>query len=413
VVRSGRRTQVQDEKIRTGGFPRIFGRETKSMTGHIRRRGAKSWELKFDIEAASGTGKRVTRYHSFKGTKREASSELVRLKDAANRGDYVDPVKTTLSDFLDKWEGWAATQVSGKTLERYRELASLHIRPHLGAIRIQRLKTSNVTELYGKLQRPKTEGGAGLAPRTIGHVHRLLRRVFGCAAKWGIIARNPVALATPPKAPDTEIEILKPEEIKAVLLALRGRPLYPIAVLGLATGMRRGEMVALRWGAVDLDGGKIQVERSFEQTNAGLTLKAPKTKAGRRVITIPPSIAAELRTHWRQQQELRLALGLGRAAADDLVFGRADGEPWPPDSLTTAWAKTIAALKLSKVTLHALRHTHVSQLISAGVDIVTVSRRIGHSNPAVTLKVYAHMFGDTDKGAAAVVENALAGMLSD
>jgi integrase len=383
------------------------------MTGHIRRRGERSWEIKFDLEPASGTGKRITRYHSFKGTKREAAAELVRLKAAANRGDYVDPIKTTLSDFLDKWEGWAATQVTAKTIERYRELASLHVRPHLGAIRIQRLKTADFAELYGKLQRPKTEGGAGLAPRTIGHVHRLLRGVFERAAEWGTIVSNPVAVAKAPKVPDTEIEILEPEEIKAVLRALRGRPLYPIAVLGLATGMRRGEMVALRWGDIDLDGGKIQVERSFEQTNAGITSKAPKTRAGCRVISIPPSISTELRTHWRQQQELRLALGLGRAAGDDLVFGREDGRPWPPDSLTTAWAKTIAALKLPKVTLHALRHTHVSQLISGGVDIVTVSRRIGHSNPAVTLKVYAHMFGDTDKGAAAVVENAFARMLSD
>ena len=104
-------------------------------------------------------------------------------------------------------------------------------------------------------------------------------------------------------------------------------------------------------------------------------------------------------------------LGLGRAGADDLVFARPDGAPWPPDSLTTAWQKTIAALKLPKVTLHALRHTHVSQLIAAGLDVVTVSRRIGHSNPTVTLGVYAHLFGNTDERAASAVEAALAGAL--
>jgi len=142
--------------------------------------------------------------------------------------------------------------------------------------------------------------------------------------------------------------------------------------------MRRGEIAALRWGDVDLDGGRIRVERSLEQTNAGLAFKAPKTNAGRRIISIPSSIAAELKKHWREQQEKRLALGLGKAGSDDLVFARADGGPWPPDSLTTAWQKTIAALKLPKVTLHALRHTHVSQLIAAGLDVVTVSRRIGH-----------------------------------
>jgi integrase len=383
------------------------------MTGHVRRRGERSWELKFDIGTDPATGKRQTRYHSFKGTKREAEAELIRVKEAANRGDYVDPAKTTLAEFLDRWESWAATQVSAKTLERYKELLAHHVRPHLGPARVQRLQTVNFAELYGKLQRPKPEGGAGLAPRTVGHVHRLLHRIFGHAVKWGVITANPIAAAEPPRVPPTEIEILEPGEIKTVLKALRGRPLYPVAVIGLATGLRRGEIAALRWGDVDFDGGKIRVGRSLEQTNAGLTFKAPKTKAGRRAISIPPSILIELRDHWRGQQEQRLALGLGKAGHDDLVFARADGSAWPPDSLTTAWQKTVAALKLPKVTLHALRHTHVSQLIASGLDVVTVSRRIGHSNPTVTLGVYSHLFGNTDERAAAVVETALAGALSE
>jgi len=383
------------------------------MTGHIRRRGERSWELKFDLEADPRTCKRITKYHSFKGTKREAQAELVRLKAAADRGDYVDPAKTTLSQFLDKWEMWAATQVGAKTLERYCELAAHHVRPHLGAMRIQKIKTVNFVELYAALQRPKKEGGAGLAPRTVGHVHRLLHRVFGHAVQWDVIANNPVASAQPPRVERAKIEILEPEQIKPVLDALRGRPLYLVAVIGLATGMRRGEIAALRWRDVDSDGGKIRVERSLEQTNAGLAFKSPKTEAGRRTISIPPSVATELKKHWRQQQEQRLALGLGKAGLDDLVFALADGSPWPPDSLTTAWQKTIAALKLPKVTLHALRHTHVSQLIASGLDVVTVSRRIGHSNPTVTLGVYSHLFGNTDERAAAAVETAFAGALSD
>lgn len=143
-----------------------------------------------------------------------------------------------------------------------------------------------------------------------------------------------------------------------------------------------------------------------------MAFKSPKTKAGRRTVSIPPSIVAELREHWRQQQEQRLALGLGKAGADDLAFARPDGSPWPPDSLTADWARTLRMLKLPKVTLHALRHTHVSQLIAAGLDVVTVSRRIGHSNPTVTLTVYAHLFGNTDEKAAAAVEAALAGALA-
>jgi integrase len=379
------------------------------MSGHIRRRGARSWELKFDLGTDPLTGKRLTRYHSFKGTKREAEVELTRLKASADQGTYVDPSKATLSDFLDRWESWAATQVSAKTLERYKELTAHHVRPHLGAARVQKLKTANFAELYGRLQQAKPQG-AGLAPRTVGHVHRLLHRVFRSAVEWGVITTNPV-IADPPRVTDTKIEILAPDQIKATLAALRGRRLYPVVVIGLATGMRRGEMLALRWSDVDWDAGKIRVERSLEDTRAGLAFKEPKTKAGRRSISIPPSIVAELRDHWRRQQEQRLAFGLGRASNDDLVFPRPDGSPWPPDRLSSTWTKTVATLNLPKVTFHALRHTHVSQLIAARLDVVTVSHRIGHSNPAVTLKVYAHAFGDTDEKAAAAVEAALAGAL--
>jgi integrase len=236
---------------------------------------------------------------------------------------------------------------------------------------------------------------------------------FSAAVKWGVVAVNPVAAAEPPRVPHTEIEILTPGEIKTVLAALRGRPLCPVAVLALATGMRRGELAALRWGDVDFDGGKIRVERSLEQTNAGLTFKSPKTKAGRRTVSIPTSIVAELRRHWSKQQQQRLVLGMGKAGADDLVFARPDGRPWAPDSLTSAWQKAVATLKLPTVTLHALRHTHVSQLIAAGLDVVTISRRVGHSNPTITLGVYAHLFGNTDERAAVAVEAALAGALSE
>jgi integrase len=291
-------------------------------------------------------------------------------------------------------------------------LLAHHVRPHLGASRIQRLRTADFAELYGRLQRPKADSGAGLAPRTVGHVHRLLHRIFGHAVKWGVVTVNPTAAAEPPRVPRAEIEILDPEEIKTVLKALRGRPLYPVAVIALATGMRRGELAALRWSDVDFDGGKIHVERSLEQTNAGLAFKAPKTKAGRRIVAIPSSISAEMREHWWRQQEQRLALGMGKAGPDDLVFARVDGTPWPPDNMTTSWQKTIAALRLPKITLHALRHTHVSQLIASGLDVVTVSRRIGHSNPTVTLGVYSHLFGNTDEKAAAAVETALAGALA-
>lgn len=193
------------------------------MKGHIRPRGPGAWELKFDVR--TDDGERKTRYVTVHGGKREAQRKLTELLDQVNKGSFIDPSKLALGEFLDRWEGWAATQVSAKTLERYKELLTHHVRPHLGARAIQKLRTVDFAELYGRLQQVKPEG-AGLAPRTVGHVHRLLHRVFGHAVKWSVIGGNPVAAAEPPRVQRSEIEILSPDEIRAVLDALRGRPLH-------------------------------------------------------------------------------------------------------------------------------------------------------------------------------------------
>jgi integrase len=211
--------------------------------------------------------------------------------------------------------------------------------------------------------------------------------------------------------PTIEIEIIREDEIKAVLQKLRGRAMYMIATLGLATGMRRGELLALRWSDVNLDDGKLRVEQSLEQTKAGLRFKSPKTKHGRRTITIPPSIVAELRLHRKKQQERRLALGAGKAPADALVFPTWDFAVRSPNALTKKWSVAMAAAGLS-ISLHALRHTHASSLIAAGVDVLTISRRLGHASPTVTLGVYGHLFSNTDDRAAQVIEELFAKVAS-
>ena len=125
-----------------------------------------------------------------------------------------------------------------------------------------------------------------------------------------------------------------------------------------------------------------------------------------------PFVPVELRQHWRQQQEERLALGLGKVSPDDLVFARPHASLYPPDSLTADWARAVRIIQLPKVTFHALRHTHMSQLIAKGIDVVTVSRRIGHSKPSITMDVYSHLFGNADDQAAGVIETALADILT-
>jgi integrase len=183
-------------------------------------------------------------------------------------------------------------------------------------------------------------------------------------------------------------------------------------LVDLGTGLRRGELLALRWGDLDIDSNrqaKLRVEQSLEQTKGqGLRFKPPKTKHGRRTITLPEAVRAELRAHRVEWNEHRLSLGLGRVPDDALVFANWDGEPRSPNGLTKEWKRTVKALKLPKVTFHALRHTHASQLIASGMDVLTISRRLGHASPTITLKVYGHLFSNTDDRAAAVMDAAFA-----
>lgn len=383
------------------------------MSGHIRRRGKLSWELKFDLGTDPLTGERRIRYVSFKGTKRDAEIELARLVAQNAAGEGVDPSKATVVEFIERWcRDWASVNVGPKTLERYRQLLSLYVAPHLGATRVQKLRAVHLNELYAKLLRAGGHDGQPLAARTVGHVHRVLHRVLGHAAAWGVVAQNVAALVSPPPVPETEIAILTEDQIAVTLRHLEGRILRPIVSFLLGTSARRGEALALRWKDIDFDKGVIRIERSLEQTKGRLRFKAPKTKNGRRNVSISPWLIAELRAHRVRQQERRLSIGMGRAPDDSLVFARWDGSVRAPHWLTQKFALAMAALQID-CTLHGLRHTHVSQLIAAGLDVLTISRRIGHASPAITLGVYGHMFRNTDAKAAEIMEATFTRMSTD
>ena len=310
-----------------------------------------------------------------------------------------------MAEFLDRWEkDWAANNVSPKTRERFSQLIMHQVLPHHGNIPIQKLRAVHLSELYGKLLRDGRVGGGELSAKTVGHVHRCLRRAFGHAAQWGLITQNPAALVHSPRVQQAEMEILRENEVEAMFANLRDRNalLHTIAIVALGSGLRRGELCALRWS--NLDSRTLRVEQSLEETQAGLRFKAPKTKHGLRTMTLPTSVISELRAHWRTQNEHRLALGIGRSTPEDLVFPAWNNQPLMPNTLSREWSRTIAAIGGRQISLHALRHTHASSLIAAGVDILTVSRRLGHANPTITLGVYGHLYGNTDDRAAQAID---------
>ena len=366
--------------------------------GNILKRGNSSWQLKFDVPSVEG--KRQQRYVTVRGTRQDAQKELTRLLAAADSGTLPDPSNATVGEYIEAWLASAHEQ-SPKTLERYGELAKRQIIPHLGTHKLQKLKPEHVQQWHGTLI------GLGLAPRTIGHAHRLLRLVLKCAVSNSTLTRNVATVHRPPKVGDDEIEILSPEQIADVLAKLEGHTLFPMVSVALATGLRRGEILGLQWGDIDLDAGTLRVERSLEETNAGLRLKPPKTKSGRRNIALPSETVTLLRAHKVQQMQIRLALGMGKPDADTLVFSDIEGRLLKPHTISRAWRRVVAAKKLPAVTFHALRHTHASMLIKAGVDILTISRRLGHSKASVTLDVYGHLIGGADAAAADAISEVL------
>ena len=189
------------------------------------------------------------------------------------------------------------------------------------------------------------------------------------------------------------MEILSSAEIRQIHAALDGHWLRPVFVVALATGIRRGELLALRWA--DIGAKELSVERSLEQTKVGLRFKPPKSRHGRRTVPLPPWAIAEIGAHRLCRLEHCMAIGAGRP---ELVFTTIHGEPIPPNNLSRDWARTLRAKKLPRVSFHALRHTNASILIVGDrLDILTVSRRLGHRDASITLRVYGHLLDKQDK----------------
>jgi integrase len=373
------------------------------MTGHIRRRGERSWELKFDLGRDAGTGNRRIAYQSFKGTKREAQVKLAEIVTAANHGSYVEPTKTTVADFVrgrvDQWEA-APEGITAHTAQRYRQLTEHQIVPHLGAKTLQKLTRLDIEGWHNALHQ------AGLAARTIGHAHRVLHQAIGDAESDGLVPKNVCRLHKATKAAEREMVIV--QDVPGFIAKIRGSRLYVHALLALVGGLRLGEVLALRDRHVDLDKKVIHIREAIEDTKAhGVRIKSPKTRAGRRDITLPDIAVAGLSEHRRQLLETRMKLGAGKLPNDALFFTTLDGRPLRPGNVSSDWGEIAANIGMPEITFHALRHSHASQLIASGVDIVTISKRLGHANPSVTLATYAHMFHTDDRKAAAAINAAL------
>jgi integrase len=275
-------------------------------------------------------------------------------------------------------------------------------------MQVQKLRPIDIEALYTNLRtKGRVNGKGGLAPRTVGHVHRLLSEALSDAAENDLVLRNVMQSKSPPKVPDKEMVIARDVPGLVAELKANGRNLYVLAMVSLFTGMRRNEVLALRWGRVDLGRNIIKVQEALEFTKAhGIRFKSPKSKAGRREITLPDILIDVLRQYRKEQLVLRMKLGIGKLQDGDLLFATINGAPLSPNAVSAAWSDYATRIGLPEVTFHSLRHTHASQLIDQSVDIVTISKRLGHAKPDITLRIYAHLFRKDD-GKAAEAINAI------
>lgn len=376
------------------------------MKGSIRERSPGHWAIILDQRDPS-TGKRRRKWHSFKGTKREAQIECSRLITSLSGGSYIEPNKVTVSAFLDRWLDHIKQHVSPKTHERYSGLVKQNITPALGAVILGKLKPAQISEAYTKALAGgrKDDKAGGLAPRTVGHMHRVLKQALGQAVRWEIIVRNPADAVDPPKVEWKPVQTYDLPQTVQVLAAVRGSTLHIPVVLAALCGLRRGETLALRWRNVDLNAGQLSVVESLEQTAEGLRFKSPKSGKGR-TVALSATVVEELRAQRAKRAEELLKLGKG-LADDDLVVAHADGSMVTPIYVSQQWARAIKATKLAHLRFHDLRHAHATHMLSNGVHPKVASERLGHSKVGITLDLYSHVIPGMQEDAAATVDAAL------
>jgi integrase len=372
------------------------------MKGHIRERSPGKWAIILE-QHDSATGKRKRKWHSFQGTKRQAQVECARLISAMKGGTYLEPNKTTVAQFLERWLDHAKSQVSPRTYERYCEIVRKNIAPALGGIFLNKLRPAQISAAYSEaLTSGRRDGKGGLAPTTVVYMHRLVKQALGQAVRWELLARNVADAVDPPKVERGSLTTYDMTQTVNLLEELHGSRLRLPVLLGVMCGLRRGEIVALRWSHIDLAAGKMTVVESAEQTAAGIRYKPPKSGRGR-MVALSAMVITELQQHRLTQSEELLRLGV-RQSDETFLYTRQDGEPVQPRSLSQMWSEITTTLP--RIRFHDLRHAHATHMLAAGVHPKVASERLGHSRVGITLDLYSHVLPGMQEDAAARVDEA-------
>lgn len=365
--------------------------------GSVYRRGT-TWTVVYD--EIPEEGKRKQRTKGGFPTKREAQRHLNDQLARLDRGSYAAPSRLTVGDYLaGEWLPAIKATVRPSTYAGYERGVRLHVRPHIGGIRLQGLSGGQLTALYRQLE-------GTLAPSSVCGVHTVIGRALRDAERWGRVPRNVARLADPPKPGQSRANAWTATELRRFLDHVQDERLFALWRLAATTGMRRGELAGLAWRWVDLDAGRLAVEQQLVPVKGGVALGPPKTARSRRTVALDPETVRVLSRH-RDTQLLERDFAGDAYDDQDLVFCNRLGGPIRPEALSRAFTRHRKAAGIPTGSMHTLRHTAATLALTEGVPVHIVAARLG-DNPATMLRVYSHLLPSSDELAAERVATAIA-----
>ncbi len=397
-----------------------------TVTKRARKGGKPSWGYYF-LAGQDETGKRIQITKTGLATKRDAADALRQaITDFEAKRDAAPVAKLpTFAEFYKRWmQEHTGRKCAPKTAERYGELGAYAMRQTveingeprpMGEIPLDQFGPMHMEMLVNALHDhggQKTEAhpnGRPLSPKSVRHIASVVHGCFEKAVKWQLIGRNPMARIELPKITRKPPKVVEKDGARKLLDRARGTRLYPFIMLGLASGARRGELLALRWPDVDFETGILNVTKSLEQTKSGLRIKSTKSEKPRR-FAVPAAALDALREHRTEQDRDRALFG-SDYQENDLVFCQPSGGYYNPGCVGNRVSVLMKNVGLEGVSLHSLRHTHASELLSNGVPIPTVAKRLGHANANITLAIYAHAIEADELAAAKIWNDAMADVI--
>ena len=367
--------------------------------GTITRRKDGRWEARYYVPTLNGTKRKVL----YGKTQAEVRDKLTKARSECIDGIMCDDENMTVGEYLDVWlKGTVYGSVRRSTYDRDTNLVNNHIEPVLGGVKLKRLNSAHVQSFY------RNRLDKGLSASTVHKMHDILRRGLAQAVKWHLLPRNVADVVKPPRPVPKEMVALSADETRRLLEAAGGDRLEALYILAVHTGMRQGEMLALRWQDVDMESAVMSVRRTLTRSGGKVVFGEPKTKKSRRSIRLTPQAVEALRSHLERQLEDMEILG-DHYQDQGLVFTTNTGGPINPSNLRQrSFAQLLKRAGLPHMRFHDLRHTCATLLLSRGVHPKFVQELLGHATIAITLDTYSHVMPSMGDATAKAMEDALA-----